>query len=184
MDAARGAGIGIAGGLLATVLTYALYGCEDVFERLPIHWMWWPAIGGVVVGIGGLIEPRALGVGYDVIRDLLSGHLLVQAVVAILVVKAVIWLVALSSGTSGGVLAPLLILGGALGWLIGLLLPGVPGFWAMIGMAAMMGGTMRAPLTGAIFAVELTDDFHAVAVCWRRRSPPSRSRCCCCAARS
>jgi CIC family chloride channel protein len=83
-------------------------------------------------------------------------------VVAILVVKAVIWVAALSSGTSGGVLAPLLILGGALGWLIGLLLPGDHGFWALVGMAAMMGGTMRAPLTGTMFAVELTGNMDVM----------------------
>jgi chloride channel protein, CIC family len=153
---AASAGLGVAMGLLSGLLTKLLYWLEDGFERLPIHWMWWPALGGLAVGLGGWIEPRALGVGYDVIGDLLAGHLLLQAVAAILVVKAVIWLVALSSGTSGGVLAPLLILGGAAGWLAGLVLPGTPGTWALIGMAAMLGGTMRAPLTGAIFAVELT----------------------------
>ncbi len=132
--------------------------------------MWWPALGGVAVGVGGLIEPRALGVGYDVIADLLSGHMLARAVALILAVKAAIWLIALSSGTSGGVLAPLLILGGAVGWLIGLALPGEPGFWALLGMAAMLGGTMRAPLTGALFAVELTGDLAPCRRCW----PPPR----------
>ena len=153
------AGVGVLGGLQSGVLTKALYMLEDGFERLPIHWMWWPAIGGLV---GGLIEPRALGVGYDVIGDLLSGNLVIGAVVAILAVKAVIWLAALSSGTSGGVLAPLLILGGAMGWLIGLPLPGEPGFWALLGMAAMLGGTMRAPLTATIFAVELTGSIEVL----------------------
>ncbi|QUD89345.1 chloride channel protein [Phenylobacterium montanum] len=157
------AGLGVAAGLQSGLLTKLLYGLEDAFERLPIHWMWWPALGGIVVGLGGLVEPRALGVGYDVIGDLLNGHLLVQAVVAILLVKAVVWLVALSSGTSGGVLAPLLILGGAMGWLVGLTLPGSPGFWALLGMAAMMGGTMRSPLMGAAFAVELTGDVRMLA---------------------
>ncbi len=154
------AGVGVLAGLQSGVLTKLLYWLEDGFERLPIHWMWWPALGGLVVGLGGLVEPRALGVGYDVIGDLLSGHLVMGAVLAILLVKAVIWLAALSSGTSGGVLAPLLILGGALGWLVGLALPGEPGFWALLGMAAMLGGTMRAPLTGSIFALELTGDLH------------------------
>lgn len=149
-------GVGILAGLLSTVLTKGLYALEDLFEHLPVHWMWWPALGGLVVGLGGLVEPRTLGVGYDVIGDLLAGHLVMQAVLAILLVKAVIWLVALSSGTSGGVVAPLLILGGAMGWLLGLVLPGTPGCWALLGMAAMLGGTMRAPLTGALFAVELT----------------------------
>ncbi|MBE7243505.1 MAG: chloride channel protein [Actinomycetospora chiangmaiensis] len=157
------AALGLACGLISGVLTRALYALEDGFGRLPVHWMWWPALGAVVVGLGGLVEPRALGVGYDVIHDLLSGHLLVGAVVTILVVKAVIWLAALSSGTSGGVLAPLLILGGAVGWLIGLVLPGAHGFWALIGMAAMLGGTLPAPLTGVVFAIEVTGDVAALA---------------------
>ncbi len=152
------AGMGVVSGLQSGLLTLLLYKIEDTFERLPLHWMWWPVIGGFAVGLGGLVEPRALGVGYDVIADLLNGHLVAKAVLVILLVKAVIWLIALSSGTSGGVLAPLLILGGALGWLVGLALPGAPGFWALVGMAGMMGGTMRAPLTGALFAVELTGD--------------------------
>ena len=154
------AAVGVAIGLLSGLLTRLLYGIEDAFERLPLHWMWWPALGGVVVGLGGLVEPRALGVGYDVIADLLAGHLAAQAVLLILVVKALIWLVALASGTSGGVLAPLLIFGGAAGWLLGLALPGPVGFWALLGMAAMLGGTMRAPLTGAVFAVELTGEIR------------------------
>ena len=157
------AGIGVVAGLQSGLLTTLLYAAEDAFERLPIHWMWWPALGGLAVGLGGLVEPRALGVGYDVIDDLLRGHLVTTAVLSILLVKAVIWLLALSSGTSGGVLAPLLILGGAAGWLVGLVLPGDPGFWALLGMAAMLGGTMRAPLTGALFAVELTGDVRMLA---------------------
>ncbi|NTG87423.1 chloride channel protein [Agrobacterium rhizogenes] len=154
--------LGILSGLQSGLLTTLLYRIEDAFEKLPIHWMWWPALGGLVVGLGGLIEPRALGVGYDIISDLLNDHIVASAVLAILLVKAGIWLVALSSGTSGGVLAPLLILGGALGWLVGFVLPGDPGFWALLGMAAMMGGTMRAPLTGTFFAIELTGDMQAL----------------------
>ncbi|MDJ1636289.1 chloride channel protein [Agrobacterium rhizogenes] len=154
--------LGILSGLQSGLLTTLLYRIEDAFEKLPIHWMWWPALGGLVVGLGGLSEPRALGVGYDIISDLLNDHIVASAVLAILLVKAGIWLVALSSGTSGGVLAPLLILGGALGWLVGFVLPGDPGFWALLGMAAMMGGTMRAPLTGTFFAIELTGDMQAL----------------------
>jgi CIC family chloride channel protein len=152
--------LGGAVGVVSGALSKLLYVIEDLFEHLPIHWMWWPALGGVVVGLGGLIEPRALAVGYDVIGDLLAGHLLLQAIVAVLVVKTVIWLLALSSGTSGGVLAPLMIIGGALGWLAGLFLPGDHGAWVLVGMAAMLGGAMRAPLMGAVFAVEFTGDFH------------------------
>ena len=157
------AGVGAVAGVQSGLLTKLLYAMEDAFERLPIHWMWWPAAGGVVVGLGGLIEPRALGVGYDVIGDLLTGSLVIRAVVGLLLVKAAIWLVSLSSGTSGGVLAPLLIMGGAMGWLLGYVLPGSHGFWALLGMAAMMGGTMRAPLMGAAFGVELTGDVRMLA---------------------
>ncbi|MHC2458743.1 CIC family chloride channel protein [Rhizobium leguminosarum] len=153
------AAMGIISGLQSGLLTTLLYRIEDLFETLPIHWMWWPMLGGLVIGLGGLIEPRAMGVGYDIIDGLLNNRLLTPAVMSILLVKTVIWLFALSSGTSGGVLAPLLIFGGALGWLVGLLMPGNdPGFWALLGMAAMMGGTMRAPLTGTFFAMEITGD--------------------------
>jgi chloride channel protein, CIC family len=152
-------GVGVVAGLQSGLLTGLLYRTEDLFGRIPLHWMWWPAIGGIAVGLGGLIEPRALGVGYDIISDLLTGHIVWSVVVAILLVKSVIWIIALASGTSGGVLAPLLIFGGCAGWLEGQWLPGDHGAWALVGMAAMMGGTMRSPLTAILFAVELTGDF-------------------------
>jgi CIC family chloride channel protein len=155
-------GVGVVAGLQSGLLTGMLYKMEDLFLEIPLHWMWWPAIGGLAVGLGGLIEPRALGVGYDIISDLLNNHIGVSAVVLILLVKSVIWIIALSSGTSGGVLAPLLIFGGCAGWLEGQLLPGDHGVWALIGMAAMMGGTMRSPLTAILFASELTGDFALI----------------------
>ncbi|QKC83122.1 chloride channel protein [Mesorhizobium sp. NZP2077] len=155
--------VGICAGLLSGLLTQMVYACEDAFQKLPIHWMWWPMIGGLVVGIGGLIEPRALGVGYDNIADMLDGRTLATAALMLLVVKAIIWSVALGSGTSGGVLAPLLIMGGAMGALLGGFLPTAdPGFWALLAMSATMGGTMRAPLTATFFAVELTGSTHVL----------------------
>jgi H+/Cl- antiporter ClcA len=156
-------GLGILAGLASGGLTALVYGTEDLFQRLPIHWMWWPLIGGAVVGIGGLIEPHALGVGYDNIAALLNGSLSSGPALRLLIVKAIIWSVALGSGTSGGVLAPLLIMGGVLGSLFGTVVsPGDPGIWALVGMAAMMGGTMRAPLTSMMFGIELTHDLNAL----------------------
>ncbi len=155
--------VGLVCGLFSGLLTQLLYRLEDLFEQLPLHWMWWPALGGILIGLGGLIEPRALGVGYDLIDGFLHNRFLSSVVIAVLVVKVMIWLVALASGTSGGVLAPLLIFGGAIGWLLGLWFPGGDaGFWALLGMAAMMGGTMRAPLTSTFFAVEVTGDFRQI----------------------
>jgi chloride channel protein, CIC family len=155
--------IGILSGLLSGVLTRLVYGCEDAFQKLPIHWMWWPLIGGLVVGVGGLIEPRALGVGYDNLAAMLDGDMVLKAALLLLVVKAVIWSVALGSGTSGGVLAPLLIMGGAMGTALSGYLPSAsPGFWALLAMAATMGGTMRSPLTATFFAVELTGNTHVL----------------------
>ncbi len=158
-----GLGMGLAAGLVAGLLTILLYGVEDLFCKLPVHWMWWPAIGGLFVGIGGLIDPAALSVGYDNIRHLLQGGMTVQAAALLLVVKAVIWVIALGSGTSGGVLAPLLMIGGALGCLLGSIVPGGDiAFMALLGMAAMMAGSMRAPLTATLFAVELTGEYTAL----------------------
>ena len=149
--------LGIVAGLGSGLLTQMVYACEDAFQHLPIHWMWWPAIGGIVIGIGGVIEPHALGVGYDNIAALLAGQMTLTAILRLMLVKSVIWSVALGSGTSGGVLAPLLMMGGALGALFGWIAPvGDPSLWALVGMAAIMGGTMRSPLTAIVFALELT----------------------------
>ena len=155
--------VGIVAGLGSGLLTTMVYAFEDLFAKLPIHWMWWPAIGGLAVGIGGLVEPRVLGVGYDTIHQLLRGEIIGPALIGILVGKALIWAIALGSGTSGGVLAPLLMMGGALGAALAPYIPlGDTGLWALMGMAAMMGGTMRSPLTSMIFALELTQDLNSL----------------------
>jgi H+/Cl- antiporter ClcA len=155
--------IGMCGAVVAIAATRLVYLAEDGFARLPIHWMWWPAIGGAVIGVGGLIEPRALGVGYDVIDALLTGRATVSLIVGILVVKTAIWSLSLGSGTSGGVLAPVFMIGGALGALVGQCFPAVfPGFWAILGLAAVVGGVMRSPLTGIVFTLELTHAWPAL----------------------
>jgi len=153
---------GLLSGALSAAMSVALYWIEDRFHALPLHWMWWPALGAVAVGIGGYFEPRALGVGYDVIADLLNHHLAMSAVLALLAVKAIIWVVALGSGTSGGVLAPLLMLGAGLGTAIAYVVPGSdPTLWPLVCMAAVLAGVLGAPLTAAVFALGLTGDFNA-----------------------
>jgi CIC family chloride channel protein len=153
--------VGTVAGLGSGLLTNLVYGCEDLFGKLPIHWMWWPAIGGLCVGIGGLLEPTVLGVGYETIHELLKGNIAGPALLGILIGKSLVWAIALGSGTSGGVLAPLLMMGAALGAGMASFIPlGDSGLWALIGMAAMMGGTMRSPLTAMIFTLELTQDLN------------------------
>jgi chloride channel protein, CIC family len=155
--------VGLAAGALSALLTVSVYAAEDSFGKLPIHWMWWPALGGLVIGVGGWISPRALGVGYDSIASLLQGDMPIRVMLCLLAVKWIIWSVSLGSGTSGGVLAPLLMMGGALGGVMSRMLPneGV-GFWPLISMGAILGGTMRSPFTGVIFALELTHDLNVL----------------------
>jgi CIC family chloride channel protein len=161
--------IGILIGLIAVVITKLVYFIEDSFEKIPIHWMWWPAIGGLAVGIVGYFSSRTLGVGYDNITDILSGSLTIRVVLSLCLLKFISWAVALGSGTSGGTLAPLLTIGGATGALMGAyidyLFPSsgvtVP-LAALVGMSAMFAGASRAFLTSIIFALETTGQSNAL----------------------
>jgi H+/Cl- antiporter ClcA len=150
-------------GVVATGVTRAVYAIEDGFEKLPIHWMWWPAIGGLAVGGVGYFAPRTLGVGYDNIEHLLTGSLAGHALVVLFVLKFVSWAIALGSGTSGGTLAPLFTIGGGLGATLGAVaapfLPSVgidPRIAGLVGMAAIFAGASRALLASVVFAFETT----------------------------
>ncbi|HEX2714589.1 MAG TPA: chloride channel protein, partial [Candidatus Acidoferrales bacterium] len=155
--------VGLLAGVLSMLLTVSVYAAEDAFTKLPIHWMWWPALGGLAVGLGGLVFPQALGVGYETIGALLQGEATRRIILGVLLVKWFMWAVSLGSGTSGGVLAPLLMMGGALGGLEAMFLPNEgPGFWPLVSMGAILGGTMRSPFTGVVFAIELTHDINVL----------------------
>jgi len=150
-------------GVVATFVTRAVYAVEDAFEKLPIHWMWWPAIGGLAVGGVGYFAPRTMGVGYDNIEHVLSGSLTGQALLVLFVLKFVSWAIALGSGTSGGTLAPLFTIGGGLGATLGALAalacPGLgidPRIAGLVGMAAIFAGASRALLASVVFAFETT----------------------------
>ena len=155
--------VGICSGLLSGFLTRLVYALEDGFHRIPIHWMWWPALGAVVVGIGGLIDPSGLGLGYANIEALLRGDLAPGQGLSLFVVKTIVWGVALGSGTSGGTLAPLMMIGGAMAAAAVNLLPAAsPGFWPLLAMSATLGGTLRLPLTAVFFAIGVTGNVHAM----------------------
>jgi H+/Cl- antiporter ClcA len=149
--------VGVLAAFLSMGLSRTLYAVEDMFERLPVHWMWWPAIGGLVVGIGGLIFPPALGVGYHVIQRLVTDEVTWKVILGVLLVKSFIWTFSLGSNTSGGILAPLLMIGGAMGAAMShVLMPVSQGAWALVGMSSVLAAAIGAPLTAAMLAVELT----------------------------
>jgi chloride channel protein, CIC family len=161
--------LGILVGFASAGLSRLMYGLEDAFEhfcgRVRIHWMWWPAIGGLGIGIGGFFFPRGLGVGYDNIAELLRGNAPIALLIGLLVAKSLMWAFSLSSGTSGGVLAPLLMIGAAIGESVAQLahMPGeIQALWALMGMGAMLAGALGVPLAAILFSMELTHAWPAL----------------------
>jgi H+/Cl- antiporter ClcA/CBS domain-containing protein len=155
--------IGAIVGCLSVYVTRVLYWVEDLFEHLPIHWMWWPAIGGLAVGAVGIVAPRTLGVGYENIAGMLRGQLTGRVLLILCVMKFVSWSISLGSGTSGGTLAPLLTIGGGAGAVLGeVVARAFPSFGvdarlcALVGMAAIFAGASRALLASVVFAFETT----------------------------
>ena len=155
--------VGALVGWLSVYVTKAVYWVEDLFEHLPVHWMWWPAIGGIAVGVVGYFAPRTLGVGYDNIEGMVAGRLVGSAVIFLCVMKFISWSISLGSGTSGGTLAPLFTIGGGCGVALGEILSrqfphfGIdPRICALVGMAAMFAGASRALLASVVFAFETT----------------------------
>ncbi|HEX6590114.1 MAG TPA: chloride channel protein [Longimicrobiales bacterium] len=155
--------IGALIGFLAVGVTRTIYAIEDAFEKLPIHWMWWPALGALVVGVVGWLDPRVLGVGYEHIEGILTGELIGTTVIVLVALKFIAWSIYLGSGTSGGTLAPLFIVGGGTGaWLGGLaagLMPAVgvqTTVAGLVGMAAIFAGASHALLASIVFAFEAT----------------------------
>jgi CIC family chloride channel protein len=149
--------LGVIAAFVAAGLSKAVHFFERAFEHLPIHWMWWPAIGGLGVGLGGYIFPEALGVGYSVIQQMISGGATWKLLAGILIIKSLIWVFSLGSNTAGGILAPLLMIGGALGAALGHLMPIMsPGAWVLVGMTSVLSAAIGAPLTSAMLALELT----------------------------
>ncbi len=162
-------GIGLLIGFISLGVTKSVYWVEDLFEKLPLHWMWWPALGGLAVGTIGYFFPNTLGVGYDNITGMLSGKIPLALLLSLCIFKFLSWAIALGSGTSGGTLAPLLTIGGATGAIFGtlllLLFPNcginIP-MAALIGMSSMFAGASRAYLTSIAFALEATMQSHAL----------------------
>src|SRR3569833_938547 len=151
--------LGVGVGVAAAALSRLMYGFEDLFEHLPVHWMWWPAIGGIGIGVGGLFFPRGLGVGYDNIAELLRGNAPLGLLLGLIVAKSLMWDISLGSGTKSGVLAPLLMIGGALGESAAHAAhASAPeqALWAAVAMGGMLAGSLGVPLTAILFMLEIT----------------------------
>ncbi|MCL6523948.1 MAG: chloride channel protein [Thermoflavifilum sp.] len=161
--------VGLVVGIVSAFVSKSVYWVEDMFDKTKIHWMWWPAIGAIVVGVVGYFAPSTMGVGYDNIRLLLSGHVTLSVILVLFLLKYLSWFISLGSGTSGGTLAPLFTIGGGLGALLGYYLlhffPHLPiqmSICALVGMAAMFAGATRALLTSIVFVVETTGQLHGL----------------------
>ena len=156
-------------GFAAVGFSRLLYWVEDQFEKLPIDWMWWPAIGCVILGVVGYFVPRVLGVGYDTISDILNTHLIFKMLILVMIFKALVLVVTIGSGTSGGLLAPLFMasaaMGSAVAMIINHFIPGAgisPGAFALVAMGAVFGAASRATFTFIIFAFEITRDYNSI----------------------
>jgi H+/Cl- antiporter ClcA len=163
------AALGLACGLLAVVVCRGLFAVEAGFRRLPVREDFHPILGGLAFAAVGFLVPRALGVGYDAIDDVLAGHLALGTLALLLIGKLLAWWLALGSGTSGGTLAPILLIGGCFG---GLFAAGVDALRpsaevsasaiVLVAMAATFGAATRATFTSIVFAFELTHDYDAI----------------------
>lgn len=162
-------GLGLLIGVIASLVSKSVYAVEDLFEKLPIHWMWWPALGAIAVGVVGYFAPHTMGVGYENIQQLLTGRMPLAMLLSLCFLKYISWVISLGSGTSGGTLAPLFTMGGAFGALICMgLLHFFPNLGitmataALVGMAAMFAGASRALLTSIVFSLETTGQPHGL----------------------
>lgn len=161
--------LGVICGLFAVGFSKALYWVEDLFERVPIHWMWWPALGGLGLGIIGYFYPVVLGVGYETISGILNNQLALPALLSVMIFKTAVLYLTLGSGTSGGLLAPTFMIGAALGAVFAFAMNAIfpsanldPGAYALVGMAAVFAAASRATFAFIIFAFEITRDYNAV----------------------
>ena len=156
-------------GFAAVGFSRLLYWVEDQFERLPIDWMWWPAIGCVILGVAGYFVPRILGVGYDTISDILNAHLVFKMLLLVMIFKALVLVVTIGSGTSGGLLAPMFMASAAMGSAVAMIInhfipsAGIsPAAFALVAMGAVFGAASRATFAFIIFAFEITRDYNSI----------------------
>ncbi|MGH7995824.1 MAG: chloride channel protein, partial [Opitutaceae bacterium] len=161
--------LGLLCGAAAIGFSKALYWTEDLYEKLPVSELWWPAIGGLGLGVIGYFVPRVLGVGYETISQILNDRLTLTVLLLVVFAKPLALLISLASGTSGGLLAPMFMTGAGLGCVFAHVVnhfcPGAmlsPSACALVAMAAFFGAAARAPFTFIVFVFELTRNYESV----------------------
>ena len=160
--------LGLICGLVGWGMTEALFWLDNLFDKLPLRPLavWAPTLGALFLGIIGYFFPQVFGTGYDTIRLILNAHLAAAALLRTSAAKFWALVISLGSGTTGGVFAPSLVIGGGVGAAFGLgwraLLPHAalspPAFYALCAMAAVFGAIARAPFTAIVFLFELSHD--------------------------
>jgi H+/Cl- antiporter ClcA len=163
--------LGILMGIVGIIMIRVLSWLEDFFDDLPIKraLIWSPVIGALILGVIGYFYPQVFGTSYGTIRDMLNDRMTAHQLVGVSFGKFWALVISLGSGTTGGVFAPSLVVGGGLGAAFAMgfkhLLPNLvsdPAFYALAAMAAVFGGIARAPLTSIVFLFELSHNPNAL----------------------
>jgi H+/Cl- antiporter ClcA/predicted transcriptional regulator len=163
--------MGIVMGLIGVAMIRVLFFLEDFFDRFPLKptAIWSPVIGAFLLGIIGYFYPQVFGTGYDTIRNMLNDRLSSQALLGISAAKFAALVLSLGSGTTGGVFAPSLIVGGGVGAVYAQAwhhffphFVSDPALYALVAMAAVFGGIARAPFTSIVFLFELSRNPNAI----------------------
>ncbi|HTU35503.1 MAG TPA: chloride channel protein, partial [Candidatus Acidoferrum sp.] len=151
---------GLAAGAVATILPEVFYKTRDLFRAIPIPIYFKPALGGLCVGLLGVALPQVLGGGYGWIQLSIDGKLALRLLAVLILAKLLAFALTVSSGGSGGVFAPSLFVGAALGGTFAALLHKDPATFVVVGMAAVFGGAARVPIATMLMVTEMTQGYH------------------------
>ena len=163
--------LGLLAGLVAVLFVKVLYKTEDIIDAIKIHWLLKAAMGGFLLGLAGMYHSEIHGVGYGVIEMILNnpGQYGIIILSILCMLKIVMTSVTIGVGGSGGVFAPSLFMGAALGGLFGICVQGIPyfdiaspGAYALVGMSAVVAGTTHAPIQAILILVEMTGNYEII----------------------
>ena len=160
LDYAWLAVLGVAGGLIATLLPVVFYRLRDLFRALPLPAALNPAIGGLAVGLIALKFPQVLGGGYGWIQEAIDGRLALKLLLVLLFLKMVAFAFTVSSGGSGGVFAPTLFVGAMLGGAVASVSHLPTAMFVVLGMMTTFGAAARVPIASLLMVTEMTGGYR------------------------